>query len=283
MPTNKPEVVLPEQDLSKNKNEQGLFRKYEVRRTDGSDFPGGKHDGCDYFVLDMTHDPHAKAAASAYADSAEKDYPDLAADMCVRYGLDTLTRPADGEYDRELIACMLQDFRRGRLDTYKTESVEVQIALLREADNRDAAGVHTANLSAAPQQHGQEVGEVESIGRAFLSVLGDPSIAWRNTGAHEFIERVSQATARQKSATPQQPAEAVAGEYHECPHCKGWSRTTPTAIDIGKLRELVEVLNHAIATQLGARVTIHATRARQIRDELAALIGDGGEAEHGRS
>lgn len=55
----------------------------------------------------------------------------------------------------------------------------------------------------------------------------------------------------------------------------------PPAIDIGKLRGAVETLNHAIATQLGARVTIHATRARQIRDELAALIGGGGEAENG--
>jgi hypothetical protein len=32
-------------------------------------------------VLDMTHDPYAKAAASAYVDACKADYPLLAADM----------------------------------------------------------------------------------------------------------------------------------------------------------------------------------------------------------
>lgn len=60
----------------------GLFKKFTVTRMDGQSAPGKKHDGCDYFVLDMTHDPHAIPALRAYADSAEADgYVELAVDL----------------------------------------------------------------------------------------------------------------------------------------------------------------------------------------------------------
>ncbi len=58
-----------------------LFRKFIVRRTDGTSDYGKKHDGCEYFVLDLTHDPYAKAAALAYVEACKADYPLLAADM----------------------------------------------------------------------------------------------------------------------------------------------------------------------------------------------------------
>ena len=60
---------------------KGLYRKYDVRRTDGSSEPGQKHHGCEYFVLDVTHDPHAVAALKAYADSCRNEYPLLADDL----------------------------------------------------------------------------------------------------------------------------------------------------------------------------------------------------------
>lgn len=60
---------------------KGLHHKFEVERTDGTSAPGGKHDGCRYFVLDLDHDPHAAAAIDAYADSCEGDYPLLARDL----------------------------------------------------------------------------------------------------------------------------------------------------------------------------------------------------------
>jgi hypothetical protein len=78
---------LPERDTTKPAEQQGLFRKFVVRRTDGSDEPGGKHDGCEYFVLDVTHDKHARAALAAYAASVEETHQQLAADMRVRYQL----------------------------------------------------------------------------------------------------------------------------------------------------------------------------------------------------
>ena len=81
------ESGLPDRDPARSNSEQGLYRKFDVRRVDGSDAPGGKHDGCDYFVLDMTHDPFAPAAAYAYTAAAEAFHPDLATDMRQRYGL----------------------------------------------------------------------------------------------------------------------------------------------------------------------------------------------------
>lgn len=64
---------------------KGIYHKFIVKRVDGTDFPQGKHDGCDYFVLDTTHDVYAMAALLAYADACEADYPQLAADIRTRY------------------------------------------------------------------------------------------------------------------------------------------------------------------------------------------------------
>jgi len=76
--------------------ERGLYDKFVVTRTDGASAPGGKHDGCAYFVLDIDHDEHAVAALTAYAASCESEYPLLAADLrkIVRNG-----KLAQGLYD----------------------------------------------------------------------------------------------------------------------------------------------------------------------------------------
>lgn len=60
---------------------RGIYHKFVVSRTDGTSAPGGKHDGCFYFVLDLNHDPHARAALAAYMKSCEAEYPLLAADL----------------------------------------------------------------------------------------------------------------------------------------------------------------------------------------------------------
>ena len=64
---------------------RGLFHKFNIERTDGTSGPGGKHNGCDYFVLDLTHDKHAPAAIKAYADSCREEYPLLAADLDTKF------------------------------------------------------------------------------------------------------------------------------------------------------------------------------------------------------
>jgi hypothetical protein len=77
---------FPERDASKPSEAQGVFRKFDVRRVDGSDEPGGKHYGCRYFVLDMDHDAHAPAALRAYADSCAGTHPQLAAELRNEFG-----------------------------------------------------------------------------------------------------------------------------------------------------------------------------------------------------
>ena len=72
---------FPERDTSMPAEAQGIFRKFEIRRVDGSDAPGGKHHGCRYFVLDMDHDPYAVAALAAYARACRDSHPALSGDL----------------------------------------------------------------------------------------------------------------------------------------------------------------------------------------------------------
>jgi hypothetical protein len=88
---------VPERDTMKPAEEQGLFHKYNVTRTDGSDKPGHKHADCECFVLDVEHDPHAKAALAAYAESIAATHPALAKDMVSRYNLPTQDVTAPGK------------------------------------------------------------------------------------------------------------------------------------------------------------------------------------------
>jgi hypothetical protein len=60
---------------------RGLYGKYKIERLDGSSAPGQKHERCMYYVLDLEHDKHARAALKAYAESCAKDYPELARDL----------------------------------------------------------------------------------------------------------------------------------------------------------------------------------------------------------
>ena len=61
-----------------------LYEKFTVFRTDGRDAPGEKHAECDYFVLDLTHDPFALPAIRAYADACREKFPTLAADLVAK-------------------------------------------------------------------------------------------------------------------------------------------------------------------------------------------------------
>jgi len=60
---------------------RGLYSRYSVRRLDGRSSKGCKHEFCEYFVLDLTHDKHATAAIAAYADSCAAEFPFLARDL----------------------------------------------------------------------------------------------------------------------------------------------------------------------------------------------------------
>lgn len=69
--------------MSDKDKSRGLYNKFIVKRADGSSEHGdGKHYGCDYFVLDLTHDPLAIEAIRAYAIEASKaGYNKLAEDL----------------------------------------------------------------------------------------------------------------------------------------------------------------------------------------------------------
>lgn len=103
-PTTQPAPRLPERDASIPAEQQGLFRKFDVRRVDGSDQPGGKHHGCTYFVLDLDHDPHARQALVAYAAACESTHPALSADLHTKWGAVPAAQPAPQQEAQEPVA-----------------------------------------------------------------------------------------------------------------------------------------------------------------------------------
>ena len=79
--------ALPERDPNKPAEEQGCFNKFTVKRNDGLDLPGQKHNNCSYFVLDLDHDPHAMPALLTYAVECKKTHPVLSQDLFEKYNL----------------------------------------------------------------------------------------------------------------------------------------------------------------------------------------------------
>ena len=104
---------------------RGIYDKFKVERTDGKSASGEKHDGCRYFVLDVTCDPFAIAALMAYADSCKADYPLLAADVrkmaiehCDHDWTDTLHGP-DTVGEHCLVCGTDREYDDGDYDPYE--------------------------------------------------------------------------------------------------------------------------------------------------------------------
>lgn len=197
--------------------------------------------------------------------------------------LDTLTRPAAGDFvmvPREATPEMIVAGAK-----VLGASFGIQFA-------------YTAMLSAAPQQGGQETGS--HFPAKPLRVFDSGPWTWDETGqkfSGDDLDGAAYARYRDYMAghepQPQQPAEAVAGEFHECPHCKGWSRTPPPSTDIGKLRDAQDVIEGIKTLADGWRdlaahireTDKHSPVANELdncADDVvgtieAALIGDGGE------
>ena len=62
-------------------NNQGIYNKFIVYRTDGKSNIGQKHHECKYFVLDLNHDKFAIPAIIAYAEACREEYPELSANL----------------------------------------------------------------------------------------------------------------------------------------------------------------------------------------------------------
>jgi hypothetical protein len=58
-----------------------LYAKFQVKRTDERDLPGGDKADARYFVLDYIHDRFARVALAAYADACQSVLPGLAQDL----------------------------------------------------------------------------------------------------------------------------------------------------------------------------------------------------------
>lgn len=88
------EPPLKGKDVEKSDEQQGVYSKYTVTRNNDT---VGKHKDCEYFVLDINHDPYAKHALVSYAAACAATHPELSKDMIQRYGLGVLMSWADRE------------------------------------------------------------------------------------------------------------------------------------------------------------------------------------------
>lgn len=141
---------LPERDDTLTDEQQGAYRKFDVQRTDGSSRCGGKHGGCEYFVLDVDCDPYAAAALTAYANAAEATHPKLAADMRQRYGLPSVPGALSADYRRlirdDFERRMRSEFRNiTRMDNGEYFSPVVEHEW--QAEKRRFAAQHTGDAA----------------------------------------------------------------------------------------------------------------------------------------
>lgn len=99
----RPVELGPAGRLAMSRDEgKGLYRKYSVRRLNDDK---GKHDGCEFFVLDWMHDKFAIYAGIAYANACRTTHPKLSEELAklLKYYAGFHGFPV-GEVDRLLAA-----------------------------------------------------------------------------------------------------------------------------------------------------------------------------------
>lgn len=67
-------------------DKRGLHGKFIIARRDNKHLLGQKHHGCDYFVLDLTHDQHGIQVVRYYATLCREDRPQLSQEIFEKYG-----------------------------------------------------------------------------------------------------------------------------------------------------------------------------------------------------
>ena len=78
---------------------KGFYEKFNVERVDGGSKHFERHEHCDYFVIDLDHDPNACAALMTYAAACDMTHPLLADDLrqiALSTQLEGPTGPHDG-------------------------------------------------------------------------------------------------------------------------------------------------------------------------------------------
>lgn len=210
-----------------NDKNRGLYHKFNIARTDGSSGPGGKHEHCEYFVLDLAHDKHAMAAISAYADSCEKEFPALAADLRRKLkhtiwckGLDT----------PELCDCgALQHPAAPPADEPHSKSQAKRLALMRGESPRLAADERAAFEEAYRNRGSTRIVATFKFDRHPSGDYKDTAVAfawwgwqaraetWRNYWSAGYERGYYDGVTGAKSVLAR--AEQPAGEPEMCPNC----------------------------------------------------------------
>lgn len=174
-------TTLPERDTTKPAEQQGLFKKFMVKRVDDSDDIGGKHYGCEYFVLDVDHDQHAPNALRAYATACAETHPKLSADLKAMWGAQErkpLTDEQITEVWRELRAQKEDwsdlDFARA-IEAYIKEQ-PMSYALLEAVDALLSNEEHATSGGMRSYQVGSHTWELwEDLRKARLALLAKGS------------------------------------------------------------------------------------------------------------
>lgn len=97
-----PEAITEARRLFKEQW-RGVYRKFQIERTDGKSASGEKHHSCHYFVLDLTHDPFAIPALRAYAEACRPSRPQLAHDLWKTVGREGYPDDVDHDAFQELL------------------------------------------------------------------------------------------------------------------------------------------------------------------------------------
>lgn len=188
----KPRRKLPVAD----KRTMGLYQKYRVERTDGSSNPEGRHHGCEYFVLDLTHDKFAPPAILAYAEACKDEYPALYADLIAKYPEQQPAVDWQAKYE-----AVVEDRKASQAECERLRE-DNRLRLQREQlayDSRNAAQArcNTAerNLTAANALVEEAEVEAERL-REELKRCQSSLTAWRGTGSRAALD-----------APPAQPAQ----------------------------------------------------------------------------
>lgn len=120
--------------MSGHRNDSTWHPRYRVEKRDD---PDGKHDACEFFVLDLTHDPHAVFALRAYAAAIQQTNPEFAAEIKRRW-------PSSGVSSRVPLAPDFRSERRSYEVAYdgragKYVNVQVTEVVVYEGDDYDDA------------------------------------------------------------------------------------------------------------------------------------------------
>lgn len=179
----------------------GLYAKYcKIERTDGRSAPGEDHEDCDYFVLDITHDPFALPALHAYANACESEYPELANDLRVmadsppRSSEEGPTPRIDGAIaakQRQIITLWTDNA------TLEGEKLELERRL---GEAHETNGILSTDLRHAQGQH-EHFDEIILVERNALAEVQEElrqTTEIRNTKWNEAEELKAQLTARDR-------------------------------------------------------------------------------------